>query len=147
MGWDTSSKNSVVVYTWNEIPQNLTTSALRLKNTEFLILKWHCHRRWAYFQNEWWLITPQGPSKAFPPSTSSFPKTLGINDSLQTLSLMETLKNFLKVSNFRKPKKWLSLKSMLFFLDVLLWTSYILLELWQGWYMYLSCTRAYLDIV
>ena len=146
MSWDTSSKNCVVVYTWNEILQNLTISALRLKNTEFLIHKWLCRRRWAHFQNEWWLSTPQGPSEAFSPSTSSFPKTLGINDSLQTLSHMETLKN-LKVSNFRRAKKWLSLKSVLFSLDVLVWTSYILLELWQGWSMYLSCTRAYLYIV
>lgn len=100
----------------------------------------------AEFQNEWWLIVPQGPVKAFSPSTSLLSKTFGINGSLQTPSHMEIFRNVLNSFNFRKAKKMVKLKKNPFDSWYALWGSYILFELWQGWYMNLLRTRTYMDL-
>lgn len=69
--------------------------------------------------SKWAMINyPTGPVKSFPHPQFAL-KTPGINDSMQTVSHMEIVKNYLNLSNNRKPEKWWSLRKMLLFLDVL----------------------------
>lgn len=122
----------------------LQCSYWSLKNTQFLICKWQCHRHWMQFQNEQWLIIPWEPVKAFSSSTSLFSKILGTNGSFKSISHMEIFNKYLDLPHLRKPKQWWSLRKMLLFLDVLSWkvkfhlnynrndtySFYVLLQIW-----------------
>lgn len=107
-----------------------------LKNTDFVILKWQCHRYWVQFQTEWWLITPRRPLKDFPSPKCLLSKTWVKWFRANYISI-KIFKNHSNLFNIRKPKKWWSLRKNTFVSWSAIWISCILFKLWQEWFIYL----------